>query len=125
MRVEDVMSADMITVAPEDTLREAAQKMSERNAGAAVVIDTNVGTPPAIITERDVLNSIAAGEDPDRQRVADNSTPEAVTVPVDAPLEEAMERMMEGAFRHLLVVHGDDAVGIISMRDLVAALISR
>ena len=126
MRVEEVMSADMLTIAPEETLRAAAQKMSERNAGAAVVIDnTRVGSPPGIITERDVLESIAAGEDPDNQRVADNSTADAVTVPVDASVEQAVERMMEGAFRHLLVSHGGDVVGIISMRDLVRALTSQ
>ena len=123
MHVEEVMSADMLTIASEETLRAAAQKMSERNTGAAIVIDnTNVGAPPGIITERDVLRSVAAGEDPDRQRVADNSTPEAVTVPVDASVEQAVQRMMDGDFRHLLVVQGDAAAGIISMRDLVDAL---
>ena len=125
MHVEEVMSADMLTIAPEETLREAAQKMFERNAGAAVVIDnTNVGAPPGIITERDVLGSVAAGEDPDSQHVADSSTADAVTVPVDASIEQAVGRMMEGAFRHLLVTHGGDVVGIISMRDLVRALTS-
>jgi len=122
MHIEDVMNADMLTVDSEATLREAAQRMSERNAGAALVVGSNTGMQPGIITERDVLNSVAAGQDPDGQRVADNSTADVVTVSVDASLEQAVEKMTKGDFRHLLVVHGDDAVGIVSMRDLVRGL---
>ena len=122
--VEDMMSEDILTVESETTIREAAQRMSERNAGAAVVVDTVSGGRPGIITERHVLESIAAGHDPDQQSVSDSSTADAVTVPVDSSLEQAVEKMEEGAFRHLLVVHGDDAVGIVSIRDLVRALTS-
>jgi CBS domain-containing protein len=119
------MNTDMLTVGPEATLREAAKRMSERNAGAALVVDPTTGTRPGIITERDVLNSIAADQDPDGQHVADNSTADVVTVTVDSSLEKAVEKMTEGSFRHLLVVHGDEVVGIVSMRDLVRALSSR
>lgn len=119
------MNADMLTVDSEATLREAAQRMSERNAGAALVVGPNIGTQPGIITERDVLNSVAAGQDPNGQRVADNSTADVVTVTVDASLEQAVQKMTEGDFRHLLVVHGDEVVGIVSMRDLVRGLTSR
>lgn len=118
------MNTDMLTVESEATLREAAQQMSEKNAGAALVGSTG-GERPGIITERDVLNSIAAGQDPDEQRVADNSTADVVTVTVDSSLEQAVEKMTEGDFRHLLVVHGEEAVGIVSMRDLVRGLTSR
>ena len=76
--------------------------MSERNAGAALLVDTSTGTYSGIITERDMLNSIAAGQDPDRQRVADNATADIVTVPIDALLEQAAEKMLQGDFRHLL-----------------------
>lgn len=125
MHIQELMSADMLAVESEATLREAARRMSERNSGAALVGNPGVGLRPGIITERDVLDSIAAGKDPDTERVADNSTADAATVPDDASLEQAVERMMEGTFRHLLVVSGDDVVGIVSMRDLVGALISR
>jgi CBS domain-containing protein len=125
MNVQDVMSIDLLTVSPEATLRAAAQRMSERNAGAALLVDTSTGTYSGIITERDMLNSIAAGQDPDRQRVADNATADIVTASIDASLEQAAEKMLQGDFRHLLVVHGGDAVGIVSMRDLVRALASR
>jgi CBS domain-containing protein len=119
------MSAEMLAVESEVTLREAAQRMSERNSGAALVGNPAVGSLPGIITERDVLNAIAAGKDPDIALVADNSTATIATVPDDGTLEQAVQRMMEGSFRHLLVVNGDDVLGIVSMRDLMGALISR
>ena len=97
--------------------------MSERNAGAALVVDPTTGSPREIITERDVLTAVAAGQDVDRERVADNTTSDVVIVQEDSSLEQAVEKMMEGGFRHLLVVVGDEAVGIVSMRDLVRALI--
>lgn len=116
------MSEDILTVEPEITVREAAQRMSERNAGAAVVVDTSSGGSPGIITERDVLESVAAGHNPDEQHVSGSSSADAVTVPVDSSLEQAVQKMEEGAFRHLLVVKGEDTVGIVSIRDLVRAL---
>lgn len=125
MHIQEVMSAEMLAVESEVTLREAAQRMSERNSGAALVGNPGVGSLPGIITERDVLNAIAAGKDPDTALVADNSTATIATVPDDGTLEQAVQRMMEGSFRHLLVVNGDDVLGVISMRDLMGALISR
>ena len=122
MELQEIMNTDMINVSPEDTLREAARRMSEQNAGAAIVAD-EMGRRPGIITERDVLNSVAANQDIDKQTVGDASTANAVTVTVDSSLEDAVERMMEGNFRHVLVTHGgEEVVGIISMRDLMRAL---
>lgn len=122
MRLQEVMSAELIYVETDATLREAARRMSEHNMGAALVSNSGVGSLPGIITERDILKAIAAGKDPDRDQVADNSTANMVTVPDNASIERAVERMMIGTFRHLLVVNGDDVVGIISMRDLMGAL---
>ncbi len=125
MNVQDVMSTDFLTVAPECTLREAARRMSERNVGAALLVDAAIGSYPGIITERDVLNAIAAGRDPESERVADSATLDIVTVSADASLEQAVEKMMECEFRHLLVVAHGDAIGIVSVRDLASALARR
>jgi CBS domain-containing protein len=125
MNIQDVMNADLLTVSPEATIREVAQRMSERNVGAALLVDSAVEGYPGILTERDILNSIAAGHNPDSQLVGDSATSNIVTVSTDSSLEDAVEKMMEGDFRHLLVVHGGDAVGIVSMRDLARALTSR
>lgn len=125
MRLQDVMSTRMIYVEPEATLREAARRMSEHNLGAALVSNSDAGSLPGIITERDVLKAVAAGKDPDGDRVAENSTASVVTVPENASIERAVERMMVGTFRHLLVVNGEDVVGVISMRDLMGSFLSR
>jgi CBS domain-containing protein len=125
MNIQDVMNTDLLTVAPQSTLREVAQRMSGRNAGAAILIDAAIGSYLGIITERDLLNAIAAGHDPDVQRVAESATSDVVTLQADASLEQAAEKMVEGGFRHLLVVTNGDAIGIVSMRDLVGALLER
>jgi len=121
MNVRDIMSTDLLTVAPEFTLREAARRMSERNVGAALLVDPAIGSYPGIITERDLLDAIAMGYDPDVRRVGESATSDIVTVSVDASLEQAAQKMTKYDFRHLLVVSGGDAVGIVSARDLVSA----
>jgi CBS domain-containing protein len=125
MNIQDVMNTDLLTVAPQSTLREAAQRMSGRNAGAAILIDAAIGSYLGIITERDLLNAIAAGHDPDVHRVSESATSDIVTVTADASLEQAAEKMIEGGFRHLVVVTNGDAIGIVSMRDLMSALSGR
>jgi len=125
MNIQDVMDTELLTIAPETTLREAAQRISERNVGAALLVDPAIGSYPGIITERDLLNAIAAGDDPDVLRVADSATSNIVTVSADASLEQAAEKMMKGGFRHLLVVTNSNAIGIVSMRDLMSALLEQ
>ena len=123
MNIQEVMDTELLTIAPETTLREAAQRMSGRNVGAALLLDAAIGSYLGIITERDLLNAIAAGDDPDVRRVADSATSNIVSVSADASLEQAAQKMIKGGFRHLLVVTNGDAIGIISMRDLVVALV--
>src|ERR687886_2509675 len=119
MQIRNAMSADIITVGPEDTLREAARRMSERGAGSAVVDPGEAGARPGIVTQPDLLDSVAAGQNPDNERVADHFTPDAVAVSPDSSLEQAAEEMASGGFRHLVVIDGNETVGIVSMRDVV------
>src|SRR6202007_1202312 len=96
----------------------AARLMSERRVGAAVVIDPD-GNGPAILTERDILHSLGAGQDPDVEPVAAHLTDEVVYAAPDWSLEEAAAAMVRGGFRHLIVVEGGETVGILSVRDVV------
>ena len=66
MLVSEGMSEVVLTVGPGHTLREAAEAMWGRRVGAAVVLDPEA-PGPGVITERDILRSIAAGEDPGRR----------------------------------------------------------
>ena len=118
MQVRDGMSNVVLTIGPTHSLSEAARLMAERNVGAAVVMDPD-GPGPGIITERDILRSVAAGETPSEEIVANHLTEELICASPDWSLEQAAEAMLEGAFRHLLVVNGSELDGILSMRDIV------
>src|ERR1019366_2774764 len=118
MYVRDGMSPTVLTVGPGHTLRDAARLMSERPVGAAVVIDPDAGGP-GILTERDVLTSIGAGESPDVELVADHLTRDVVFAEPGWSLEEAAAAMVRGGLRHLIVVERGETVGILSVRDVV------
>lgn len=118
MKVRDGMSPVVLTIGPAHTLRESARLMSGRGVGAAVVIDPeNCGI--GIITERDVLDALGAGEDPDSELVSAHLTDHLIFAAPDWTLEQAAKTMIDGGFRHLVVVDGDDVVGLLSMRDIV------
>lgn len=123
MQVRAVMSEVVLTVNPGHTLRDASRAMAERGVGAAVVIDPEQ-PGPGIITERDVLQSIGQGQDPDQERVADHLSPELVFAAPDWSLERAAEAMVAGGFRHLVVVDGGRMTGVLSMRDIVRVWVS-
>jgi CBS domain-containing protein len=118
MQVKEGMSAVSLTVGPGHTLREAARLMAKRGVGAAVVIDPDQ-PGPGIVTERDVLQSLGAGEDPDRERVCDHLSPQLTFAAPDWSLERAAMTMVRGGFRHLVVVDGGELAGVLSMRDIV------
>jgi len=118
MQVKDGMSSVVLTVGPGHTVREAARLMAERNVGAAVVMDPD-SPGPGIITERDVLQSVAAGQNSDSELVGDHLTGDAIVASPDWSLEQAADAMLDGGFRHLLVMSGGDLTGVLSMRDIV------
>jgi CBS domain-containing protein len=118
MRVRDGMSRIVLTVGPGHTLRDAGRLMAERKVGAAVVIDPE-SPGPGIFTERDLMDSIGAGQDPDGELVAQHLTAEIVYAAPDWSLEEAAVAMVQGGFRHLVVTEGGEVVGLLSMRDIV------
>ncbi len=118
MQVKDGMSDVVLTVGPGHSLREAAALMAERRVGAAVVVDPDA-PGPGVITERDILRSVAAGEEPDQERVSEHLTSELTFASPDWSLEQAAVAMVRGGFRHLVVVEGRELVGMLSMRDIV------
>jgi CBS domain-containing protein len=111
-----VMSRILLTVAPEDPLKEVAERMVSRDVGAALVTegDRLVG----IVTERDVLRAVARGIDEDT-RVAGLMTPDPETMEPDESTQHAAVLMIHGGFRHLPIVEGDEVVGMLSIRDLM------
>ena len=118
MQVRDGMSKVVLTVNPGHSLMDAARAMTQRGVGAAVVIDPEQ-PGPGILTERDLLDSVGRGQDPDRERVGDHLSSGLTFASPEWSLEHAAEAMVRGNFRHLVVVDGSDIVGVLSMRDIV------
>jgi CBS domain-containing protein len=118
VQVRDGMSTMVLSVGPGHSLRAAARLMADRQVGAAVVVDPDE-PGPGIITERDLLDSIGKGQNPDEELVANHLTSELVFAAPDWSLEEAAAAMVRGGFRHLIVVEGGEIRGILSVRDIV------
>jgi CBS domain-containing protein len=118
MQVREGMSPTVLMVGPGHSLRAVARLMSRRKVGAAVVIDPDE-PGPGIITERDILSSLGAEQDPDAELVADHLTRDVVFAAPDWSLEEAAATMVRGGFRHLIVLERGETVGILSVRDVV------
>jgi CBS domain-containing protein len=118
MQVRDGMTDAVLTIGPKHTLRQAAHQMAERKVGAAVVNDPDE-QGPGIITERDILLSIGAGQNPDEECVCDHLSSHPVFASPEWSLERAAEAMVKGGFRHLVVVDNGETVGVLSIRDIV------
>jgi CBS domain-containing protein len=118
VNVRDAMTENVLTITPGRDLREAARLMTQHTVGALVIIDPEE-PGPGIITERDVVRSLGAGEDPDSELVRDHLTSRATFADADWDLEKAADAMARGGFRHLVVVSAGEVAGIISMRDLI------
>src|SRR6267378_433061 len=123
MEVREGMSTVVLTIGPEHTLRDAARAMAERKVGAAIVLDPEQ-PGPGIVTERDLLDSVGAGQSPDTERVADHLSANLTFAEPSWSLERAAEAMVRGGFRHLVVVDGGDLIGVLSIRDIVRCWVS-
>ena len=118
MKVTEGMSEKVLMVGPAHTLREAARLMTARKVGAAVVVNPD-HAGVGIITERDILTSVAAGESPDTELVEIHCTQDLVYAARGWTLEDAAAAMVHGGFRHLVVIEGQEVIGLLSMRDIV------
>jgi signal-transduction protein with cAMP-binding, CBS, and nucleotidyltransferase domain len=112
------MSMLVLMIGPAHTLREAARMMADRHVGAAVVVNPD-HAGVGILTERDILMSVASGESPDTEAAGEHCTQDLVFAARGWTLEDAAATMVRGGFRHLVVVEGQDVVGLLSMRDIV------
>jgi CBS domain-containing protein len=118
MKVRDGMTRLVLTIGPAHTLREAARLMSARRVGAAVVVDSE-HSGVGILTERDILDSVGAGQDPDTELAAAHRTADVVFASPDWTLQQAAETMVRAGFRHLVVLEDGEVAGLLSMRDIV------
>jgi CBS domain-containing protein len=111
-----MMTSDVLTVDPADTIGETAQKMVELGVSSAVVSD--YGRLIGIVTERDLTRAVAGRVHSSEARVREWMTTDPVTLTADASPAEAAKIMLENGFRHIPVVEGEHTVGIVSIRDV-------
>jgi len=121
VKVRDVASSAVVAVGPGHSVRDAARLMAKHGVGSAVVQD--VEQLVGILTERDVLNAVASGAEPDDTSVQDIMTGDVVTVGPDWDLVEAAAEMARRRIRHLVVYEGGQLLGILSVRDVLPALL--
>jgi CBS domain-containing protein len=113
----DVVKPDFLTVAPEDTLGEVAERMTHKNVGAVIVKDH--GRLIGILTERDMLRAMAARVHTSDARVRQWMTADPITASAEMDLEEASRIMLDNGFRHLPVVEGSTVLGVVSLRRIL------
>ena len=116
MHVREAMSESVLTVGPGHTLREVAKLMAARHIGSAVVHDPE-RPGPGIITERDIMLSLGAGESPDDEMVEAHMASDVIFASPDWSLDAAAEAMISHGFQRELVAAGKFAVFADSVTD--------
>jgi CBS domain-containing protein len=100
------------------TVSEVARTMAELKVGAILVLKK--GELRGIFSERDLMTRVVvAGRDPARAKVEEVMSTELTTIQESATVEDAMELMRKCNCRHLPTMRGTQAVGLVSMRDLM------
>lgn len=107
------------TARPDDTVQEIASRLAQRKIGAIVIVGDG-GKVAGIISERDLIRVIAQhGSKALQMAVADVMTREVVVCTETTTVDEIMELMTQGRFRHLPVIEDGRLVGIVSIGDIV------
>ena len=120
MNVKDAIRKSPVTVAPSETLAEAARKMDQAAVGALMVVED--GRPVGVVTDRDVVvRGVAARLSADA-RVDSVMTTGVIAIDAGADLREAISLFGRHAIRRLPVVDGDQVCGLISLDDIVTDL---
>ena len=109
---------DVATLGPDSSLRQAAELLAEKRIGALVSMSGE--QIAGILSERDVVRAIAKDNTSSLDRpVSAFMTQDVKTCSADSSIEEVMDQMTDGRFRHLPVVESDRMIGIISIGDVV------
>lgn len=120
--VRDVLSrkgSSVVTITPEQTVREAARLMNEQGIGGLMVVEE--GELAGVFTERDVLRRVVAeGRAPEATTVGEVMTKNVITCSPETTLEECAAVMTARRVRHLPVQSGDTLHGIVTIGDLLA-----
>ncbi len=130
MKVSHILnkkSSESFSISPEQSMTEAVKLMTEHRIGSVVVMEGD--ELKSIVTERDVLIALGEHGSLDKIKVADVMAPKLITCPSDTTLDEAMDMMINNdtgkRIRHLPIVDDGKYVGMISIGDVVEALLTK
>jgi len=121
MHVREIMSADLVSCAPDTPLREVARLMAEHDCGPIPVVDPDGRRQPVgVVTDRDIAcRVVAKGRNPLDLSAKDCMSSPVVTIAQDAPIEDCCRLMEQRQVRRVLVVdERGDACGIVSQADI-------
>lgn len=122
MKLGALVGGSATVIGPEATVADAAEILIDDGVGSlGVVADRNL---IGIITERDVVRCIAAGDDPEDEVVSDWMSDAPDTFSPDVDVEEAATWLLEVGYRHMPVMAGGELLGIVSIRDILWSIIS-
>jgi len=111
-------SAVLCTASPDQTVRDAARLMTEREIGAILIVED--GSLVGIFTERDLLRRVVArNRSLDKTRLEEVMTRDPIMATPDEERENAIRKMQQVGCRHLPVVVGETVVDVVSIRDLL------
>jgi len=115
--VYEVMTPDIVTITPDQSVEAAARIMVNHGISSIVVYEG--GEPLGILTEKDIITRIVAvGQDPRKVTVAEIMTPDIVACPPDTLIEDACRTMQRNKIKKLAVVKGGSLAGIVSLTDI-------
>ena len=122
-KLRDLMHTGVVTATPDTTVAQAAASMVRGRVGSVIILQGSFLA--GILTERDVLRAAASGSDLTSSPVSAWMTKDPEHASPDTTIEEAAQLMLLHGFRHLPVLEGREVRGVVSLRDLAAARISR
>ncbi len=122
VKVRDLLKDAIVSCREDEPLECAVAKMYAANVGSVVVVDA-AGRPVGIVTERDIVRFLAQEVD-FKTPLGQVARKSLITASPDDSLISAAAKMIEHNIRHLPVVEGGRLVGVISIRDVLRALLA-
>ena len=119
MLLRDVMTAEVVTAAPDRTVREIAELMRERNVGSVVIVGAD-GAPVGFVTDRDLALSVIADGRDFGDHVADHASSPVISAEPSMDVEEGAELMVRHGIRRVVIVDGGRLSGIVTLDDLAS-----
>ena len=116
MLLREVMTAEVVTAAPDRTVREIAELMRERNVGSVVIVSGD--GPIGFVTDRDLTLSVIADGRDYGDHVADHASSPVITAEPSMDVEQGAELMVRHGVRRLVIVDGGRLSGIVTLDDL-------